>query len=129
MGTIRVQLVVTELEDGSTIGETRVDESIEFVEIARNRLRVQPGAAAVDISSMFTQLGTSAEAKGIFVKSSQDGVVLNVTTTTGETAVIPCYPGAYMGQKEGFNVGGVFKMEVELPSGDMTAVVEVVAYG
>jgi len=126
MATATLQLTL-ESDDG--IVNADLNHAIEYNELARQRINVAPGASAIDLAPIFAQLGVSAEAKMIMVISDVDGTVLNVTTSAAETAVLGAYPLAVTSLETGIAVDGDFGMTVELPSGDQTAHVDIVALG
>lgn len=113
-----------------------VEHTTEYAELARQRLNVAPGASAIDVASLFEQLGISAEAKAVAVISNVDGVVVNVATEadvgadTDNIAILGAYPFFFMGLDDpAMGVGSPFSMTVELPGGDTTALVDIVAFG
>jgi len=107
-----------------------VTHATEYNELAQQTLNVAPGASAIALEAILAQLGVASKAKFILVKSDRDGVVANVTTATGETAVLGAYPFFATGlDNPGMSVASPFALTVELPAGDQTAHVRIVAFG
>jgi len=114
--------------DDQTINE-EVSHTTVFTEMARQRINVAPGASAIDVTALFAQLGVAGKAKAIYILADIDGVVANLTTTAAQTAVVGCFPFFAMGLEDGITVTGDFALTVEMPTGDQTAHVDVIAVG
>lgn len=135
MTTVRVQFIVTEADDASAVvWEKRVDKDFQFREIMRHRMNVPPGGTAKDIAPLLAEIGADATVKAIAIISDLDGVVANLNTVadvgadTDNVSVVGCYPFFFMGLEDEFSVADPFGLTIELPVGDETAHVEVVAY-
>lgn len=117
------------ISDDGVVNAELENHNVEYTELARQRINVAPGASAIDVDPILAQLGVSAKAKVVAVISDIDGVVVNITTSAAETAVLGAHPLFCMSLEDGIAVDGDFAMTVELPAGDQTAHVDIVALG
>jgi len=127
---MRLQATLTESEADVVKTEWPVDSTSTFSEVLRHKVHVQPGGIPKDIGTMLAEIGVASVIKAIWVTSSHDGVVANITTDAEavKPAGIGCYPLLFFGVEGGFSVDSPFEMTIELPAGGETAIVEIVAY-
>jgi len=129
--------ITLQIESSDDALDKSVAHSVEYDELARQQLYVAPGASAIDIAPILAQLGMSADIKALVVASDVDGAVVNVHTQsdvgadTDNVSVLGAYPFFFMGLDDPAMEATepAFGMTVELPGGDTTALVDIIAMG
>jgi len=126
MSELSVTLTVVGIDDGLN---RVINKTLQYSEFAYQRINVPPAATAMDLAPFIAQLGSDESCKFLAAISDRDGVVLNLTTATGEEAEVPCYPFAVMGKELGFDIGTPFALTIDGAGGDETAHVLLIAVG
>ena len=134
MSTIRTQLVLTEMEGDVIVHETRVDRAVDFREIARYKINLPPRAPAKPLTHLLTELGPDCNIKGLLIISDVSGVIIRVATDADldldgdNVALLHCHPFLFIGEEQRFSMSAYFQVSAELPLGDETAHLQIVAY-